>query len=117
MCTTCLRRSRRRRRIRLSSLALGGLLGSGQLFAVDTSWVGPAAGSWSTAANWSGAAVPNNGVPAATRYNVFIDAGNAQNTAVTLNISATMDNLTITSADQLSVNNAINLTLVGNDVT
>lgn len=70
-----------------------------------------AAGNWNVAGNWSGGVVPNNGV---NTFNVKIDNGNAgQNSTVTLNINATIDNLTVDSGDQLTIQNAQSLIIAG----
>jgi filamentous hemagglutinin len=79
---------------------------------VNDNWVGPTAGNWSVAANWSGG-VPNNGT---NTFNVFIDNGKAQNSAVTLDLNAGINNLTIDSGDSLSIANARILTINGTSI-
>src|SRR5438874_7957320 len=70
---------------------------------VAVTWTG-GAGDWNTAAKWSPAVVPNNG---ADTYNVFIDGGKTGVvSAVTLNASATIDNLTVDAGDSLTLSAA-----------
>jgi len=64
--------------------------------AADNSWIGPATGSWTGAANWS------NGVPQSGDA-VFIDAGRATNTTVTLDTNSSVSTLSISAGDQLSL--------------
>ena len=82
---------------------------------VNDTWKG-GTGNWSAAANWS-AGVPNNGAPANTTYNVFIDGGNAAHSAVTLDISATINTLTVDADDSLTQNNNTSFTVVGPTIT
>jgi len=84
--------------------------GSTQAIQVDAVWIDGAAGNWNTAGNWSGGVVPNNA--GGSTYNVKIDNGNTgQNSSVSLNMSATIDNLTIDSGDSLGINTGQTLTL------
>jgi hypothetical protein len=81
----------------------------------NTTWIGPANGSWATAANWSGGVVPNNG---GTRFNVFIDGVQAGNSTALLHSGAmTVNNLSISAGDQLTLANGTSINHVGNDVT
>jgi len=82
---------------------------------VNDTWKG-GTGNWSAAANWS-AGVPNNGAPANTTYNVFIDGGNAAHSAVTLDISATINTVTVDADDSLTQNNNTSFTVVGPTIT
>ncbi|MBI1370019.1 MAG: choice-of-anchor D domain-containing protein [Planctomycetes bacterium] len=77
--------------------------------AVDSTWTFNGDGNWNTGANW------DNGEPINNTFNAIIDDGD---TAVTvfLNVSRTINNLTIGSDDQLTFNNAQSLTIAG-DVT
>jgi len=68
-------------------------------------------GNWNVAGNWTPAQVPNNGTPPGTTYNVLIDNGNVLNSSVSLNIVATIDNLTIDAGDSLGINHGQVLTL------
>jgi hypothetical protein len=79
---------------------------------VSDNWVGPSAGNWSVATNWS-AGVPNNGT---NTFNVFIDNGRPQASAVTLDMNAGINNLTINSGDSLSIGNARVLTINGTSI-
>jgi hypothetical protein len=60
---------------------------------VSDNWLG-GTGNWNVVGNWSGG-IPNNGTPAGTTYDVFIDNGNAAASVVTLNISAGIINTSI----------------------
>src|SRR3990167_3810049 len=83
------------------------LQGTSMAVQITATWNG-GAGNWNTAGNWSGAVVPNNG---ADTFNVQIDNGNATNSSVSLNMAATIDNLTIDVSDSLDINNAQSLTI------
>ena len=76
-------------------------------------WIGPATGgNYSTAADWSLDVVPNNGNlvnGVATTFTAEI--GNSA--AVTLDTSATIDNLTIDATSTLSIANGQVLTMDG----
>ncbi len=67
-------------------------------------------GTWNVPGNWS-AGVPNNG--GGNTFNVFIDAGNAAVSVVTLDISPTINNLTINADDSLKIGNGTILTVAG----
>ena len=82
---------------------------------VNDTWKG-GTGNWSAAANWS-AGVPNNGTPSGTTYNVFIDGGNPAKSAVTLDISAAINTLTVDSDDALTLSNNTSLTVNGPTIT
>ena len=94
--------------------ALGGLLICGTRLStagaaqVDAIWLG-GSGNWNVSENWSGGIVPNN---SGNTFNVFIDDGNAVSSVVTLNMSATIDNLTIDASDLLLLDNGWTLRLV-----
>src|SRR5690348_6633393 len=72
----------------LGSLAGLSMFNGTSAQSVFTTWIGSAGlagnGSWQTASAWSGGVVPNNGTPAGSTYNVFIDGGNANPSNVTL---------------------------------
>lgn len=73
--------------------------------APDTTWAG-GAGNWSNASLWSG------GVPNSTT-NAFIDGGKAIASPVNLDISGSVNNLTISSGDSLGIGNNLSLTVNG----
>jgi len=77
---------------------------------VDAIWSG-VPGGWNTAASWSGLIVPNNGAGGNT-YHALIDNGNATASVVSLNISPTIDRLTISSGDELSFPDNADLSVV-----
>jgi hypothetical protein len=81
---------------------------------VSDNWLG-GNGNWSVGANWSGG-VPNNGTPVNTTYDVFIDNGNAKASAVTLDMTAGINNLTIDSDDSLAISNTRALTINGSSI-
>src|SRR6266446_1909625 len=80
---------------------------------VNATWFG-GTGNWSTAADWSGSVVPNNG---ADSFSVFIDGGKMVNSVVTLDINPTITNLTIDSGDQLNQNDNKALAITGGTAT
>ena len=82
---------------------------------VNDTWKG-GTGNWSAAGSWSGG-VPNNGAPSGTTYNVFIDGGNAALSAVTLDISAGINSLTVDADDSLTLDNNTSLTVSGPTIT
>src|SRR5207302_10316563 len=77
----------------------------------QTHWLGGTA-NWTSAANWSGGVVPNNGMPLPTdTYSAFIDAAGTY--TVTLSTPITVTNLTMNDASAtLSVGST--LTIVTN---
>jgi len=80
---------------------------------VNDDWNG-GAGNWSNPANWSNG-VPNNN--SSFSYNVFIDNGNPVDSQAILDISPTINNLTIDSGDTLSVYNTTQtLTIAGTSI-
>ena len=85
------------------------LQGRSMAVQITATWNG-GAGNWNTAGNWSGGVVPNNG---ADTFNVQIDNGNATNSSVSLNMVATIDNLTIDVLDSLGINNIWSLVIGG----
>jgi hypothetical protein len=72
-------------------------------------------GTWNAAAKWTNG-VPNNGTPTGAIYDVFIDKDAATVSFVTLNIAATINDLSIDSGDRLSISDGNSLTLTGNIV-
>jgi hypothetical protein len=99
---------------RLSS-AVGGALAAAGLIALAPSpaaraaraatatWNG-GAGNWNAAANWAG------GIPNSSAFDVLIDGGTAGNSAVTLDISPTINSLVIDAGDALTLKNGTTLT-------
>lgn len=85
----------------------------------NSTYVGPNNGFWSVDANWSTPNFPQNGTPAGTTYDAFIDGGNAANTTVILEggLTRTISNLTISAGDGLSVTNNTFLNLAGDGTT
>lgn len=73
-------------------------------------WTGPASGSWTDAANWSPAGVPNNGI---STFDVLIDGSGSQSSTVTLSSLVTIQSLSIDSGDALSLGNGGQLRLAG----
>jgi hypothetical protein len=75
--------------------------------ALDFVWNG-GTGNWSPAGSWSQAGLPGSA------DNVFIDNGNATNSVVSLNVGATINDLSIGGGDSLGMNTATSLTILGN---
>ncbi len=73
-----------------------------------TNWLG-GTGNWSDTTKWSTGVVPNS-----TSVNVCIDNGNPVVSQVTLDINASVGNLTIDANDSLIVSNNTALTVAGN---
>lgn len=72
-------------------------------------WQGPGgsgSGNWSTAADWSGGVVPNNG---STKYGVTLPTESGSYT-VTQDINVSIDSLTVDSGATLSANSGITMT-------
>ena len=79
-------------------------------------WIGGATGNYSNTANWSLGVVPNNG----NSYNgqpATFTVEIANKSAVTLDIPATIDNLTIDPTSSLSIANGQFLAVVGSGPT
>src|SRR5258708_34389323 len=75
----------------------------------NTTWKG-GSGNWSNPANWT-SGVPNG------NFNALIDGGNAAVSPVSLDINASIVNLTVDSDDSLTLNNATILTVTGGSIT
>ena len=80
----------------------------GALYAADTTYIGPAAGSWDVAANW------NNGTPTLNNL-AFIDNGVAGDVVVTIGSGVTRNvgTLNISAGDTVAVSNNSFLQLGG----
>ena len=75
---------------------------------IDTMWTWDGDGNWTTAVCW------DNGVPAGSDYNVFIDDNNvAYDVTVTLDTTATIGDLTIYGGDVLLIPNSRALVVDG----
>lgn len=89
--------------------ACAGIFSPAEAAQLDAVWVG-GTGDWNAASNWDPADVPQNG--AGGTYNVFIDNLDIFTaSAVTLNVNATVDNLTVDAGDRLTLPNIRILTL------
>jgi hypothetical protein len=77
----------------LATLSLGMLTSHAQ---TSVSWNG-GNGNWSTATDWSGGVVPNNG--GSNTYNVSISNGSAE--TVTLDVGVTISDLTLGTSETL----------------
>lgn len=104
---------------RLATLVFGALLGGGYVGAgasvtgsqTQANWIGPTGmggdGEWSTAADWSGGVVPNNGngityaVTLPTYSSIY---------SVGLDINATIDSLALANNTELFITNRFDLT-------
>lgn len=73
-----------------------------------TNWVG-GSGNWNVPGNWSGGAVPDNGT---STWSVNVDNGQTASSSATLNISVTIDKLTVSPGDLLHIGNQRYLTVV-----
>ena len=94
-------------RVLLLCAAVAATLAALPARAADATWFG-GTGNWNLAGNWSPVGVPNSALT-----NVFIDGGNAINSIVTLNIGATIGNLTIDAGDSLIMANGQSLGMGG----
>jgi hypothetical protein len=74
---------------------------TGRAVGAEAIWIGPANGSWTTAANWSTGAVPNSST------NVHIDDNAAQNSTVTSSANISVPLLTIDPGDTLVASGGI----------
>ena len=85
----------------------------GHFSSVNDTWNG-GTGNWSNAANWS-AGVPNNGV---NTFEVFIAGANNAASAVTLDQSATINDLTLNHAnDSLTISDNHALTIANTSIS
>jgi len=73
----------------------------------DTKWIGGATGNWSTAASWSTGVVPTGGV------NVCINNNHSPAASVTLDVAASIGNLTINPGNSLTIASNQALTVSG----
>ena len=69
---------------------------------LDATWTG-GSGNWNIGANWDISTAPDNN--AVNTYNVFIDDGDGAASTATLNVSSTIDTLSISAGDQLNIGN------------
>ena len=74
---------------------------------IDAFWEG-GTGNWNVAGNWSPAGVPNNN---GDIYNVFVDNEPEVAAVASLNMDATVNNVTVGSNDHLRINSYKTLTL------
>ena len=79
----------------------------GGAYGADDNWI-KTMGNWSLGTNWS-----TGSPPTMLQNAVITDAGGA----VTEDISATIQNLTLGSGDSLGINNAISLTIDGSSIS
>ena len=93
----------------LSALAGSGLGASAFGATVNSSWASAVSGTWSTALNWSPAAVPDNGID---DYNVTIGVAGAAY-IVDLDIPVTINSLDLNSVDATLRLNAQTLSILG----
>jgi hypothetical protein len=75
---------------------------------VTTSYIGPNNGSWDTAANWSGGAVPNNGAPAGVFYEVRVLNGTT--VVIPVSVGRAIHDLQIGLGNRVTVSNNSALT-------
>jgi len=82
---------------------------------IGSTWNG-GIGNWNNASNWdTDPLIPNNG--GSNTFNVFIDGSKTGTTSdVSLDMTATIDNLTIDTGDNLGINNVRALTLNGGTI-
>jgi fibronectin-binding autotransporter adhesin len=110
--------SRKRRRVAataiVSAIALVDCT-SRVMGATQTStWVGASSSSWSTATNWNPSNTdPNNGSDSISDFNVIINSVTSPDVSPTLNISATIDSMTLGTGASLNIQGGNNLTLNG----
>jgi len=107
-------RSINRRRAALAArlvAATAGVFSVNLSLAADTTYIGPAAGNWDTAANW------NNGVPTSGNR-TFVDNGVPGSVVVTIPSSVTRatGTLTISAGDAVAISDNSFLNLNGNGV-
>ena len=91
------RRQSSRARSRANTLFLATAVINGAAFGQVTSWVGPASGNWSNAANWS------NGLPNGGGFTAMVDNGQAYNCVVTLDGNYSVGTLNISPNDQVTL--------------
>ncbi len=99
------RRHNSRARSRAKTLFLAAAVIHGAAFGQITSWVGPASGNWSNAANWS------NGLPNGGGFTAMVDNGQAYNCVVTLDGNYAVGTLDISVNDQVVLPNALPFTI------
>ena len=83
------------------------LISSTACTGTTTNWIGGASGNWSNAANWSTGIVPNGNV------NVCINDGSSTPSQVTLDITASVTNLTIDSGSSLTLSSNTTFSVSG----
>jgi hypothetical protein len=93
---------------RIIVLLTAGLFALPLLGQTNDAWLG-GTGNWSDGSKWSA------GVPTASS-NVFIDNGSGTASAVTVDVAASCNNLTIDSDDSLTIPSGITLTVNGTTI-
>lgn len=78
---------------------------------VTAVWIGPVTGNWSAGTNWSTGTVPGNG--GGFFYHAVIDDSRAQDSTVTLNLSAELLTLSIGTGDAVTIANTRILDILG----
>ena len=96
-------------KVSASVLALVSSLPAAHAQTTDT-WSLGSSGNWNTAGDWSTGVVPNNGVPSGSSYNVDITDGKS---TVTLNINATINDLTMGAGNTLVIPTGATFQVVG----
>jgi hypothetical protein len=74
----------------------------------QSTWNGGASGTWNTAGNWNPSSVPNS-----STTDVIIDGNPLNDATVSLNLNASVRDLTIDTGDQLRINNSQQLSIFG----
>jgi hypothetical protein len=93
-------RESKRHRSGVAAAVVGGalFLGRPATAATDAHWLNTVSGDWTNPAQWSTSpAYPNNGIPAGSTYNALLDATGTTGYTVTLNASASVTSVTLSS--------------------
>ena len=103
------------RRHTIAALISAVALLDGAARATTSTWVGGTSTSWNDPTNWSPSTnFPSNGNGAVSDYDVLINTATNQ---PALNVNATIDNLTLNTNANLTINGGITLNLAGPTLT
>lgn len=101
-------------RIPIGSMLAGCAAASATAAVVTSTWIGPAAGNWAGAANWSPRGVPGN--DGSTTYAVVIDDDARSAVTVDVTGSVTIDALEVRAGDGVVIHDGVHFSLAGDSL-
>ncbi len=96
---------------RIAGLTVAGLACISSAGSIDAIWSGPSTGEWNVPAYWNPAVIPNNSGEQV--FHVHIGPVNSSNVSVNLNLSPSIDALTVEAGNTLQFSNGFDLFIEG----